>query len=304
MKILLFGSKGQIGWELKRTLAPLGDVIALARDGEHGLCGDLGRPDELRKTVREVHPDVIVNAAAYTEVDQAESEPELAEQVNAVAPGILAEEAARLNAWLVHYSTDYVFDGSGSKPWQEGDKPSPLNVYGASKWRGEQAVRRAQVRHLIFRTQWVYAVRGKNFIRTVLRLAAERDSLQVIDDQIGAPTGADLIADVTAHALRMAVIHSECAGTYHLAAGSEASWYDYARFVISAARKMGKTFRVIDDAIMPVATGAFPTLAMRPRNSRLNTNRLQVSFKLSLPDWQQGVLRTTAQFVNQEITSS
>lgn len=205
MRILLLGKNGQVGRELARSLAPLGQLTALGRDSDTELSADLEWPDELRRTIRQIQPDAIVNAAAYTAVDQAESEPEQAELINATAPGVLAEEANQLGALLVHYSTDYIFDGTGTKPWQEASRPAPINTYGATKWRGEQAVRSATDNHLIFRTQWVYATHGKNFIRTMLRLAAERDELQVIEDQVGAPTGAELIADVTAHALRCAV---------------------------------------------------------------------------------------------------
>lgn len=295
MRILLLGKHGQVGWELQRALAPLGQIIALGHKNESGLCGDLERPDELRKTVQQLQPDAIVNAGAYTAVDQAESEPERAELINAEAPGVLAEEAARLDAFLVHYSTDYVFDGSGTTLWREDDNPAPLNVYGATKWRGEQAVRQAQAQHLVFRTQWVYAARGKNFIRTMLRLASERDALQVIDDQVGAPTGAELIADVTAHALCMVMRQPEQGGTYHLAASGQATWHDYARFVISTARDTGWPIRVADDAIARVGTEAFPTPATRPHNSRLNTDRLSDVFGFALPDWRDGVARALSE---------
>ncbi|SCZ67328.1 dTDP-4-dehydrorhamnose reductase [Thiohalomonas denitrificans] len=291
MKLLLLGANGQVGWELQRALAPLGELIALGRKGQNGLCGDLERLDELRETVRAVRPDIIVNAAAYTAVDQAESEPERVEQINAEAPGVLAEEALQQGALLVHYSTDYVFDGSGNTPWREDDKPAPLNVYGASKWRGEQAIRNTGARHLIFRTQWVYAARGKNFIRTMLRLAAERDALKVIDDQTGAPTGAELIADTTAHAIRKAVHQPELAGTYNLTAAGETSWHGYARFLIEAARQKGWPLKVADEAIAPVTTDAFPTAARRPHNSRLSLEKLETAFDLTMPHWRHGVER-------------
>ena len=199
MKILLFGKNGQVGWELQRSLAPLGELIALD-SASREMCGDFTDPAELARTVRKVAPDVIVNAAAHTAVDKAESEPELARTINALAPGVLAQEAMRTNAWLIHYSTDYVFDGSGDKPRLESDATAPLNVYGATKLEGEQLIQQSGCRHLILRTSWVYGARGGNFIRTMLRLAQERDSLNIIDDQNGAPTGADLLADVTAHA--------------------------------------------------------------------------------------------------------
>lgn len=291
MRVLLLGKSGQVGWELQRALAPLGEVIALGREEENGLSGNLEHLDALRHTVQTLRPDVIVNAAAYTAVDLAESEAERAERVNAEAPGVLAHEAARLNAWLVHYSTDYVFDGSGTTAWQEDDPAGPLNIYGATKWRGEQAVRLSGAKHLIFRTQWVYASRGNNFIRTMLRLASERDSLQVIDDQVGAPTGAELIADTTAHALRTAIGHPGLAGTYHLAARGETTWHGYAVFIIESARQAGSPVKVAQEAIQPVGTESFPTPAKRPRNSRLDITKLEQAFNLAMPDWRQGVKR-------------
>lgn len=297
MNILLLGKNGQVGSELQRALAPLGAVTALGRDAEQGLCGDLEQPDALRETVRQLQPDVVVNAAAYTAVDSAEDEAERAEAVNARAPGVLAEEAARLNAWFVHYSTDYVFDGSGDRPWCEDDVPAPINVYGASKRAGEWAVHAAGAKHLVFRTQWVYAAQGKNFIRTMLRLASERDALQVIDDQFGAPTGAELIADVTAHALRRVVAQPELGGTYHLAADGQTTWCGYARFVIAAARAAGWPVKVGDSAIAAVDSEAFPTTARRPRNSRLDTRRLREAFDLALPDWRDGVERAVSEIV-------
>jgi dTDP-4-dehydrorhamnose reductase len=295
MKILLLGPQGQVGWELQRALAPLGDVTALGREGREGLCGDLENLHDLRRTVRQLEPQVIANAAAYTDVDRAEAEPERAECVNAEAPGMLAAEAARLDAWLVHYSTDYVFDGSGTTPWREDDQPAPLNVYGATKARGEQAIREAGCRHLIFRTQWVYAARGKNFIRKILRLASERDALEVVDDQHGAPTGAELVADVTAQALRLAAARDGLSGTYHLAARGETTWHAYARFVVDAASRAGWPVRLGDAAIVPVATDAFPTRARRPRNSRLDIERLERTFGLRLAHWRSGVARAVAE---------
>lgn len=303
VKILLLGKNGQVGWELQRALAPLGEVIALGRQVQSGLCGDLERTESLRHTIRTIQPSIIVNAAAYTAVDKAESEPELAERVNAQAPGILAEEAERLGAWLVHYSTDYVFDGSGATPWREGDKPAPLNVYGATKRQGEQAIRHNCSRHLIFRTQWVYAARGHNFIRTMLRLASERDSLQVINDQYGAPTGAELIADVTAQALRNITQHPQRAGIYHLAAAGETTWYGYARFVIDTARQSGFPIQVADDAITPVDTTAFPTPAQRPHNSRMDTTLLEQTFGLTMPAWQSGVSHALAEIIEPMLRS-
>ncbi|MCK6375356.1 MAG: dTDP-4-dehydrorhamnose reductase [Zoogloea sp.] len=291
MKILLLGKNGQVGWELQRSLAPLGDVIALDHDGAPGLSGDFVQPESLAATVRDVAPDLIVNAAAHTAVDKAESEPELARAINALAPGVLAREAAALGALLVHYSTDYVFDGSGSAPWTEDAPTGPLSVYGATKREGEQLIRDSGCRHLIFRTSWVYAARGGNFAKTMLKLAAERDALTIIDDQYGAPTGAELLADVTAHAARMTLVSPELAGTYHLAAGGETTWHGYARHVIEFARARGVAIKVAPDAIRPVPTSAFPTPARRPANSRLDTRKLQQAFGLVLPPWQSGVER-------------
>lgn len=291
MKILLLGKNGQVGWELQRSLAPLGEVLALGRDGAPGLSGDFAHPESLAATVRDVAPDLIVNAAAHTAVDKAESEPELARAINALAPGVLAREAALLGALLVHYSTDYVFDGSGDAPWTEDAPTGPLSVYGATKLEGEQLIRDSGCRHLIFRTSWVYAARGGNFAKTMLKLAAERDALTIIDDQHGAPTGAELLADVTAHAARMALANPELAGTYHLAAGGETTWHGYARHVIEFARAKGQPIKVAPDAIRPVPTSAFPTPAKRPANSRLDTRKLQQAFGLVLPAWQRGVER-------------
>jgi dTDP-4-dehydrorhamnose reductase len=290
MKILLFGKGGQVGWELQRSLSPLGEVVALDFDSV-GLCGDFSNPQGLAETVRVVRPDVIVNAAAHTAVDKAESEPELARTINAAAPGVLAEEAERLGAWLVHYSTDYVFDGSGQRPWIESDVPAPLNVYGRTKLEGERLVADRCEKHLIFRTSWVYAARGGNFAKTMLRLAKERETLTVIDDQFGAPTGADLLADVTAHAVRQVLHDAGLAGLYHLVAGGETSWHGYAQFVIDEARRSPKApvLQVVD--VKPVPSAAFSTPARRPLNSRLSTDRLRGAFALTLPPWQQGVRR-------------
>jgi dTDP-4-dehydrorhamnose reductase len=296
MKILLLGKNGQVGWELQRSLAPLGELIALGSDST-GLCGDLTNLEGIAVTVRAVSPDIIVNAAAHTFVDRAESEPELAGLINAQAPGVLAVEAARSGALLVHYSTDYVFDGSGERAWVETDTTGPLGIYGQSKLAGEQAILASGCRHLIFRTSWVYAARGANFAKTMLRLAQERERLNVIDDQIGAPTGADLLADVTAHALRAAVQRPELLGLYHLAASGYTSWHGYASFVINMARDEGLEIKVSMDAIERVASSAFVTAAARPKNSRLNTNKLQTAFGLHLPDWQTGVARMLTEII-------
>lgn len=289
MKILLLGKSGQVGWELQRALAPLGELVALDRQGESGLCGDLTDLNGLRNTIRSLQPDVIVNAAAYTAVDKAESESELACLINTLAPQVMAEEMRALNGWLVHYSTDYVFDGSGTAPWFETDRPAPLNQYGQSKLQGEQGIVQSGCRHLIFRTSWVYAARGNNFAKTMLRLAAEREQLNVIDDQVGAPTGAELLADVTAHALRQAMAEPQLSGLYHLSAAGETSWCGYARYVIEQARSMGAKIAVLN--IEPIPTTAYPTPAKRPHNSRLDTSKVSQCFALQLPDWQSGVSR-------------
>jgi dTDP-4-dehydrorhamnose reductase len=291
MKILLLGKNGQVGWELQRALAPLGELVALDFDSPGPLAADFSKPETLAATVRAVAPQVIVNAAAHTAVDKAESEPDLARALNATSPGVLAREAAATGAWLMHYSTDYVFDGSGSTPWTETSATGPLSVYGATKLEGEDAIRASGCRHLIFRTSWVYAARGGNFAKTMLKLAAERDALTVIDDQIGSPTGADLLADLTAHALRAAVARPELAGTYHAVAQGETSWYGYARHVIEFARTAGQPIKVAADAIRAVPTSAFPTPARRPANSRMDTRKLRDSFGFSLPSWQSGVER-------------
>ncbi len=298
MKILLFGKRGQVGWELQRSLAPLGQIVALDYEGAGSLCGSFTDLAGLAACVRAVAPDVIVNAAAHTAVDQAESEPDLARTINALAPGVLAEEAERLGAWLVHYSTDYVFDGSGDSPWRESDPTGPLGVYGKTKLAGEQAVACCD-RHLIFRTSWVFAARGNNFARTMLRLASERDQLQVVADQIGAPTGAELLADVTAHAIRSVQQRPALAGLYHLVAGGETSWHGYARHVIEHARQAGRAIRIAPEAIEAVPSSAYPLPAPRPRNSRLDTRKLQAAFDLVLPDWQTGVDRMLLEILDQ-----
>ena len=301
MKILLLGKNGQVGWELQRSLAPLGTVLALDRnshshshshtDDTADFCGDLSQPERLAQTVRTFQPDVIVNAAAHTAVDKAESEPELARTLNALAPAALAKAAADVGAWLVHYSSDYVFNGAGDRPWQEGDATGPLSVYGHTKLEGEQAILASGCRHLILRTSWVYAARGGNFAKTMLRLAAERERLTVIDDQWGAPTGADLIADVTAIAIRSALQQPDLSGVYHLVASGETTWHGYASHVVAQARHLQPDIGLKVSEIAPVPTSAFPTPAQRPLNSRLNTRKLQQAFGVVLPPWQQGVDR-------------
>ncbi|MFO3722742.1 dTDP-4-dehydrorhamnose reductase [Pseudomonas sp. HLMP] len=290
MKLLLLGKDGQVGWELQRSLAPLGEILALnSRSGSY--CGDLADLSGLAHTVQTWAPDVIVNAAAYTAVDKAESEREQAYRINAEAVEVLAQSASASGALLVHYSTDYVFPGNGVIPWQETDEVGPLNVYGHSKLAGEQAILVSGCAHLIFRTSWVYAARGNNFARTMLRLATERDSLGVIDDQFGAPTGAELIADVTAHAIVATRHEPALAGLYHLAAAGETTWCGYARFVLEQAAAAGMPLKVAAEAVTPLTTDAYPTPARRPANSRLDTHKFESAFGLQLPGWQQGVAR-------------
>jgi len=290
VKILLFGKNGQVGWELQRSLAPLGEVVALGSQDTH-LHADFTQPDRLADTVRAVRPHLIVNAAAYTAVDKAESDEATARQVNAVAPGVLAQAAAAAGALLVHYSTDYVFDGTGQAPWREADPTGPLNVYGATKREGEERIAQSGARHLILRTSWVYGARGGNFARTMLRLAGERERLTVIDDQHGAPTGADLLADLTAHMARAALRDPALCGLYHAAAAGETTWNGYARHVLAFAHQHGVALRATPQAVDPVPTSAFPTPARRPHNSRLDTSRLREAFGLQLPPWQAGVER-------------
>jgi dTDP-4-dehydrorhamnose reductase len=287
MKILLLGKGGQVGWELQRSLAVAGEVVAL--DFDDG--GDFTQPEQLLARVQALAPQVIVNSAAHTAVDKAESEPDLARQINATTPALLAIEAKRLGALMVHYSTDYVFDGSGDQPRDEDAPIAPLSVYGSTKAEGEDAIRASGCQHLILRTSWVYAARGGNFAKTMLRLAAEREELKVIADQIGAPTGAELLADLTTHMLRAARVNPALTGTYHAVAGGETSWHEYARFVIEFARARGKVIKVAPDQILPIPTSDYPTPARRPLNSRLSTAKLQQRFGLRLPHWQQGVER-------------
>ena len=307
MKIVLLGPDGQVGWELRRALAPLGEVIALPRCAAGGalcgaLCGDLAQPERLVVSLRALQPTVVVNAAAYTAVDKAESEPALAHTVNALAVGAVARLMAELGGWLVHYSTDYVFDGSGDQPRDESAATDPLGVYGQTKLDGENLIRASGCQHLILRTSWVHAARGGNFARTMLRLAAERDRLTVINDQIGAPTGADLLADITAHALRRAFFQTRhdgaVSGTYHAAAAGAVSWHGYARHVIGWAQQRGLALKCGPDAVLPIPTSDYPTPARRPLNSRLATHKLRSTFALTLPDWQTGVDRMLSNALN------
>ena len=288
MNILLFGKNGQVGWELQRALAPLGNLIVVDRNSRD-YCGDFENPEGVAETVRKIKPAVIVNATAYTAVDKAESEQDKARLVNSTSIKALAEAAEEIGAWFIHYSTDYVFDGSGDQPWREDDATAPLNTYGQTKLEGEQAIVRTMTKYLIFRTSWVYAAKGNNFAKTMLKLAKDRESLSVINDQFGAPTGAELIADCTAHAIRVALHKQSVAGIYHLIAAGETTWHAYASKVIEFAKTQGVELQV--QAIHAVPTSAFPTPAKRPANSRLNTEKFQQAFGLNLPDWTVGVER-------------
>ena len=297
MKILLFGKNGQVGWELQRSLAVLGEVIAVDTDSEPPWRPDFLDLDAITALIDRAAPDLIVNAAAHTAVDKAEAEPDLVRAINATAVGTMARAAAARKAWLVHYSTDYVFGGSGSTPWTEDAPTAPLSVYGRSKAESEQLIRASGCRHLILRTSWVFGARGDNFAKIMLRLARTRDALNVIDDQVGAPTGAELLADVTAHAIRAVGEAPSLGGTYHLAASGETSWHGYACHVIEFARAAGAPVKVAADSIAAVPSSEFPTPAERPKNSRLDTTKLRSSFGLTLPPWQTGVDRMLAELL-------
>ncbi len=291
MRILLLGCNGQVGWELQRSLQPLGDVVACDFDAPMERRADFTDPQATSDLVRRVSADMVVNAAAYTAVDKAESESELARVVNATTPGVIARAARDCGALLIHYSTDYVYDGSGDAPRNEDATTGPLSVYGATKLEGEDLIRASGCRHVILRTSWVYAARGHNFIKTMLRLAAERDTLSVIHDQVGAPTGADLLADVTAMIGLKLAAGEGAAGTYHCVADGETSWFEYAHFVISWARSNGLPIRVPEEEITPIQTSSYPTPARRPLNSRLSTDKLRKDLSVNLPEWRKGVER-------------
>jgi dTDP-4-dehydrorhamnose reductase len=290
VRILLTGANGQVGWELARSLAPLGEVVGLDRSRL-----DLSQPDLLRETVRAIAPDVIVNAAAYTAVDRAESEPELARAINAIAPGVLAEEAQRLDAILVHYSTDYVFDGTKSEPYVETDPTNPLNVYGRTKLEGERAIGASGCRHLTLRTSWVYGAHGSNFLLTMLRLARERRAtLRIVDDQIGAPTWAREIAQATAALLaRPALAARGAEGLYHLTASRSTSWYGFAQAIFGSPEmaRLG----VVSPALEAIQTSAYKTPAQRPANSRLDCERLFSRAGLRLAAWDTALARCLAE---------
>jgi len=300
MKILLLGKDGQVGWELQRALAPLGEVIACNRH-----MADLEQPEILRQFVRDTAPQIVVNAAAYTAVDRAESEPERAMRVNAESVGVLAEEVKLLNGWLVHYSTDYVFDGSKDSAYLETDATAPQSVYGESKRAGELAIKFAGCKHLILRTSWVFAARGHNFAKTMLRLAKEREELKVVCDQIGVPTSAELIADVTALVLYR-LRHDQSlaeyvSGTYHLVADGEVSWHSYAQYIIAEALRHGVVLKTRPERVHPIGTAEYPLPARRPANSRLNTQKLRDTFDVTLPSWQTHAQRMIAEIIQMEI---
>lgn len=301
MKILLFGKFGQVGWQLQRALAPLGQVTAVGRSDV-----DLEQPDRLRALIRSAAPDIIVNAAAYTAVDQAETEPERAMKINAGAVDVMAEEMQRADGWLVHYSTDYVFDGASAAPYVETDTPAPQSVYGRTKLAGERAIAASGCRHLLFRTSWVHSAQGSNFAKTMLRLARERPELKVVSDQIGTPTGADLIADVTAlalHRLRFdAALAARASGLYHLTASGTVSWHGYARMLVREAARGGALLRVTPERVLPISSAQYPVPAARPANSRLDTAKLRATFGLTLPSWEAGVMRLLAQLDPNRLT--
>lgn len=303
MKILLFGKNGQVGWELQRALAPLGELVALGSDSMD-YCGDLTNPEGIAETIQRIQPSVIVNAAAYTAVDQAEKEQQLAQQVNADILQTIAQEAKALDAWLIHYSTDYVFSGEGCVSWREDDVAEPVNTYGVTKRAGEIHITTHCPKHLIFRTSWVYGVRGNNFVKTILRLAKERTELQVVNDQIGAPTSAELIADCTAHAIRTVASlqptkKRSLTGIYHLSASGETSWYDYAAYVLSEAQAHNRVFT--PPKLKAIFTADYPTPAKRPLNSRLNTEKFTTTFGLILPSWKEGLSRMLTEIMEKRV---
>ena len=293
MKILLLGKNGQVGWELQRSLAPLGEVISLDRNGLNQWCGDLSKPDQIYQTIVDIAPNVVVNASAYTAVDLAETEQDMANLINYVAVGKIAEACAQIKALLVHYSTDYVFDGEGTSIFNEADTLNPLNVYGQTKALGEQAIQNAQCNYLIFRTSWVFAQKGKNFLKTILTLSQQREELSIIDDQIGAPTSAELIADVSAHAIVQTLRDQTKIGIYHLVASGETSWFEYANYIFEQAKNLGVNLSI--QQVNPIPTAAYPTPAKRPHNSRLNNQKIQHAFQIYLPDWKVHVQRTVVE---------
>ena len=304
MKILLLGKNGQVGWELQRALQPLGEMIALDRHiNNQGDCGDVSNFEQINQTIARIQPNIVINATAYTAVDKAESEQLQNDLINHLAVKNLAEQCKHINALLVHYSTDYVFDGTGDAPWQEDNSTAPVNSYGQAKRDGEIAIEKTGVKFLNFRTSWVYASRGKNFIKTMLGLAATKEHLTIINDQHGVPTSAELIADVTAQALRYYLLKDESAkaslwGHYHLVPTGVTTWYDYAELIFNLAEQQGEKLMI--QHVEPILTSNYPTPAKRPLNSRLNNEKIQLNFELQLPDWKQGVAYTVAELLNKE----
>ena len=290
MKILLFGANGQVGWELQRSLAALGQMKTYDRN-----TLDIGNFKNLRSCVRDYKPEIIVNAAAYTSVDRAESERDKALRINAEAVAVLADEAKKLNACLIHFSTDYVFDGRKLNAYQEIDKTNPQSVYGKTKLQGEEAIKESECNHLIFRTSWIYATRGANFAKNIIRLAKEKDELKVVNDQFGVPTSAELVADITALCLNQItqenILLQNVNGTYHLTPSGKTSWYGFAQYVISESLRLGASFLAKPENVIPISTSDFPSPAKRPPNSQLDTQKLRDTFKLYLPPWQTHVKR-------------
>ena len=298
MKILLLGANGQVGWELRRSLAPLGEIRAYDRH-----TGNLQKLDDLSRLIRDFSPEAIVNAAAYTSVDKAESELDEAILINSKAVEFLAKEAKLLNAWFIHYSTDYVFDGLKSGAYIETDTPNPQSVYGQTKYDGEESIKESKVKHLIFRTAWVYSKRGANFIKTMIQLAKKQDELKVVNDQIGAPTGAELIADVTALCLYQIAQYKNSAhnlsGTYHLTPTGETSWHGFAQFIIAEALGLGVKFRASFENVQAISTSEYPLPAKRPSNSLLDTKKICNTFNVYMPPWQTHVERLFKELYSQ-----
>lgn len=296
MKILLLGKNGQVGWELQRALSVVGNVTALDRQTLNGLSGDLTDLTALAHTINTLKPNVVVNAAAYTAVDNAEKEQQQAHLINSLAPKAIAEQCKKINALFVHYSTDYVFNGEGNTAKLETDIPNPLNVYGQSKLLGEQHIINSECNYLIFRTSWVYAARGNNFAKTMLKLAKIKPSLSIVSDQVGAPTNAELIADATAHAISQTINNTQNAGLYHLTASGETSWYNYANHVFKEATALGE--KLCLKQTKQVSTANYKTPATRPLNSRLSTTKFERVFNLQLPHWAFGVNRMLSEVIN------
>jgi len=291
MRALLLGQDGRLGIELRSRFAHFGELVTTQANYFHSLH-DLA---EIVTSIHQIKPDIVVNAAAYTAVDQAQKNPEIAHQINTMVPSVLAREATAIDAWLIHYSTDYVFNGVGSRPWLETDLAEPLNIYGQTKLEGDLAIQASGCKHLILRTSWLYGKHGKNFVRAILQHAQTQDHLAVVNDQFGAPTSARLIASLTAHALKQVIQSPELGGLYHVAAQGETSWFEYAKFVLKQAHLRGIPLRVMPDEIQPVSSQSYGALAPRPANSRLNTDKFCTTFGVTLPPWQEGVAQLVAE---------